>query len=97
MMQVIKTKNVFVGQERETLITFDGERKMWNLYAAIPKHFRRAQKYGWTPLKQWVLDDGTVVAMEFEAPERAISIKGAEKKKMSDKQMKNLFGDEDDE
>jgi hypothetical protein len=61
------------------------------------KHYNRAIKQGWVQTAQCVYDDNTVCGGTFEAPGHAITIRGAEKRKMSDKQMNNLFGDEDED
>jgi hypothetical protein len=69
---------------------------MWIMDSTVPKYFRKALKQGWTPVRQYVYDDGTVCAMVLTAPERSVTIRSTAKKQMSDKQMGNLF-DEDDE
>ena len=89
-MKTIRTSNKFTGQERETVLNYDVESKEWYMYSAIPKHFRKALKQKWTPITQWVDDDGSVVAMELTAPERAITIRNTDKKQLSDKQLNNL-------
>jgi hypothetical protein len=63
---------------------------MWVMDSMVPKHFRKALKQGWTPIRQYVYDDGTVCGMVLTAPDRAITIRNTDKKKMSEKQMTNL-------
>ena len=53
-------------------------------------------KQGWTPVKQYVYNDGTVCGMVLTAPERAITIRNTEKKQMSEKQLCNLTSDDDE-
>jgi hypothetical protein len=69
---------------------------MWIMDSTVPKYFRKALKQGWTPVRQYVYDDDTVCGMVLTAPERSVTIRNTAKKQMSDKQMGNLF-DEDDE
>lgn len=96
-METINVHYRLLNEERETLIVYDNINKVWVLDSMIPKHFHKALKQGWTPIKQWVYDDGTVCGMMLTAPERAITIRNAVKKQMSDKQLMNLFGDDDDD
>ena len=78
------------SEERETLLNYDSIEKVWIMDTTVPKHFRKAIKQGWTPIKQYVYEDDTICGMILTAPERAITIRGVEKKKLSDKQLKNL-------
>lgn len=95
-METIKVYGKLITDERETVLNYDGETKVWLMDTTIPKHFRRAIKQGWTPLRQYVYEDGTVCGMALTAPERSITIRSVEKKKMSEKQMENLFDDEEE-
>lgn len=89
-METIKISGRLTNEERETLLNFDSIEKMWTMDSMVPKHFRKALKQGWTPIKQFVYDDGTVCGMILTAPERAITIRNTEKKKLSEKQFNNL-------
>lgn len=89
-METIKVSGKLTNEERETLLNFDSIEKIWTMDSMVPKHFRKALKQGWTPIKQFVYDDGTVCGMILTAPERAITIRTTEKKKLSEKQLKNL-------
>ena len=89
-METIKIYEKLSAEERETLLNYDGVKKMWAMESTIPKHFRKAIKQGWTPIKQFVYEDGTVCGMILTAPERAVTIRTTEKKKLSEKQLKNL-------
>ena len=82
--------NKLTNEERETLLNYDSVKRLWIMDSFVPKHFRKALKQGWTPVKQYVYDDGTVFGMTLTAPERAISIRNTEKKKLSEKQRMNL-------
>lgn len=96
-METINVHYRLLNEERETLIIYDPTQKMWVMDTMIPKHFRKALKQGWTPLKQWVYDDGSVCGMELTAPPRAITIRSAAPKQMSASQLNNLFDDENED
>ena len=93
-MEVIKVNAKLTNEERETILNYDSITKAWIMDSTVPKHFRRAVKQGWLPIRQYVYDDDTICGMVLKAPERAVTIRNVEKKKMSEKQMKNL-SDED--
>lgn len=94
-METIKVYEKLSAEERETLLNYDGIEKMWTMESTVPKHFRKAIKQGWTPTRQYVYEDGTVCGMELTASERAITIRNASKKQMSEKQLENLNGDDE--
>ena len=94
-METIKLSGRLTAEERETVLVYDGIEKVWTMDSTIPKHFRKALKQGWTPIREFVYDDGTVCGMVLTAPERAITIRTTEKKKLSDKQMMNLCADDE--
>ena len=89
-MEVIKVNAKLTNEERETILNYDSITKEWIMDSTVPKHFRRAVKQGWLPIRQYVYDDDTICGMVLKAPERAVTIRNVEKKKMSEKQMKNL-------
>ena len=93
-METIKINGRLIAEERETLLNYDSINKEWTMDSTVPKHFRKAVKQGWTHIRQYIYDDGTVCGMVLRAPERAVTIRNVEKKQMSEKQMKNL-SDED--
>lgn len=95
-METIKVASRLSADEREVLLLYDAEKKMWTMDSTVPKYFRKALKQGWSPIRQYVYEDGTVCGMVLTAPERSVTIRNTAKKQMSDKQMGNLF-DEDDE
>ena len=89
-MKTIKISGRLTNEERETLLNYDSIEKMWVMDSMVPKHFRKALKQGWTPITQFVYDDGMVCGMILTAPERAVTIRSVEKKKLSEKQLKAL-------
>ena len=95
-METIKVYSELTKEERETLLNYDHIDKMWTMDSTVPKHFRKALKQGWTPVKQFVYEDGTVCGMVLTAPERSITIRNTEKKQMSEKQLGNLTKDDDE-
>ena len=89
-METVKVCNTLTMEEHETLLNYDSISKVWIMDSTVPKHFRKALKQGWIPIKQYIYDNGTVCGMTLTAPERAVTIRNVDKKKMSEKQMKNL-------
>jgi hypothetical protein len=89
-METIKVYEKISAEERETVLVYDNITKEWIMDSSVPKHFRKALKQGWNPIRQYVYDDDTVCAMVLTAPERAITIRNTEKKQMSEKQLGNL-------
>lgn len=98
-METVRVMTQLTSDERETVLNYSNEDKMWYAYTTILKHYNRFKKQGWEIKKQFVYEDGSVCGGEFIASDRSITIRNAEKKKMSDKQLCNLGGadDEDDE
>ena len=96
-MKTIKLTARLSAEERETILGYDNIDKVWTMDSTVPKHFNRALKQGWTPIAQFVYEDGTVCGMALTAPARAITIRNAEKKQMTEKQMRNLVSDDDEE
>lgn len=94
-METIKVNAKLINEERETILFYDYIDKTWTMDSTVVKHFNKALRQGWTPITQYVYDDGTVCGMVLTAPDRAVTIRNTEKKKMSDKQMGNLLNDED--
>lgn len=89
-METIKVTSRLIAEERETILTYDSIDKCWTMDSTVPKHFHKAQKQGWTPIRQYVYEDGTVCGMVLTAQDRAVTIRNTEKKKMSEKQLTNL-------
>ena len=90
-METIKISGMRLSsEEREVHIYFDPIEKMWMMDAFVPKYFRKAIKHGWTPVREYVYDDGTVCGMSLVGPERAISVRSVNKKQISEKQRNNF-------
>lgn len=87
MMETINIGTRLSNEEREIHIYLDPTERMWMVDAFMPKYFHKALKQGWTPIRQYVYEDGTVCGMSFAVPERCISFRNIEKKKLSAKQM----------
>ena len=96
-MKTINVNCTLSNKEKETILVYDNVDKLWTMDSTIPKHFNHALKQGWKPITEYLYEDGSVCGMVLTAPARAITIRSTEKKKLSDKQMKNLLGDNDDE
>lgn len=97
-METIKVNARLSAEERETILHYDGLNRIWTMDSMIPKHFRKATKQGWTPIIEYVYEDGTVCGMVLSASEKAITIRNPNKKRvMSERQMGNLQGHDDDE
>lgn len=94
-MEIIKMNGRLTTEEKETLLNYDCVENVWLMDSTVSKHFRKALKQGWTPIKQYVYDDGTVCGMVLTAPDRAITIRNVEKKQMSEKQLGNLQGSDE--
>ena len=95
-MEIIKVTGKLTAEERETMLNYDSVEKTWLMDSTVPKHFRKALKQGWMPIRQYMYDDGTVCGMTLTAPERAITIRNTTKKQMSEKQLGNLSGSDDE-
>lgn len=99
-MKIIRINSPLINAERETLLVYDNESKMWHMDSTITKHCNKVKKQGWTQTAEYVYGDGTVCGGVFEASDKAITFRDPNKKRvMSDKQMNNLHGhdDKDDE
>lgn len=94
MMETIKVYgNKLTNEERETLLYHDPITKSWTMDCTEMKFVRKAVKQGWTPIKQYVYEDGMVCGMVLTAPERSVTIRSTEKKQVSDKQLEALLQD----
>ena len=96
MMETIKIYSKLTLEERETLIHYDVVEDRWVMDSVTPKIFRKALKQGWTPVRQYVYEDGTVCGMVLTAPYRSITIRNTTKKQMSEKQLGNLNGSDEE-
>ena len=90
-METIKITGMRLSnEEREVHFYLDPIERVWIVDAFMPKYFRKLIKQGWTPIREYIYEDGTVCGMSFTAPERAISVRKPEKKKVSEKQREHL-------
>ena len=96
-MEIIKINSRLSIEERETILVYDNMNKKWIMDTTVPKHLNKAKKQGWTQIAEFIYDDNSVCGGAFEAPQRAITIRNAEKKQMTEKQMGNLCSDDEEE
>ena len=97
-MKIIKTNSRLSAEEKETVLLFDYATKKWHMDTTVMKHYNKAKKQGWTQVAEYIYEDGTVYGGAFEAPDKAITIRDPNKKRvMSELQMGNLQGHNDDE
>ena len=96
-METIKVTTRLSAEERETILNYDNVDRVWRMDSTVPKHFNKALKQKWTPIAQYVYEDGTICGMALTAPARAITIRSTEKKQMSEAQMCNLLGDDEED
>jgi hypothetical protein len=95
IMETIKVPGKLANTERETVLVYDNIDKVWRMDSTISKHIKKAKKQGWKQTAEYVYDDQTVCGGAFEASARAITIRSAEKKQMTEKQLGNLQEDEE--
>lgn len=95
-MKIIKVNSKITTEEKEAHLNYDLVSDRWVMDSTIPKVFNKALKQGWTPLVKYEYDDGTVAGYVLCAPYRAITIRNVEPKKMSEKQLGNLNGLDED-
>lgn len=96
-METIKLTGKLTNEERETVIVYDNIDKKWYADTTLSKHVNKFKKQGWSQTAEYVYEDGSVCGGAFVGSERAITIRNAEKKQMSEKQMNNLASDIDEE
>ncbi len=96
-MKTILVNNRLTIEERETVLVYSSVDKTWHMDTTVPKHANKAKKQGWKQTVEYVYDDGSLCGGAFEAPARAITIRNAEKKQMSEKQLGNLRDNEDED
>lgn len=96
-MDKIKVIGKLTNEERETVLVYNNADKVWHVDSTITKHANKFKKQGWKQIAEYTYEDGTPCGGAFEGPARAITFRSTEKKQMSEAQMGNLFGEEDDE
>lgn len=95
-MEIQKISDRLSSEEKETVLNYDYITKMWSVDCFVQKHFNKALKQGWKPIMKYEYDDGSAAGYRFEVPERAITFRSLEKKVLSDKQLANLMGKEEE-
>lgn len=90
MQRLMLKGHRLTSQEKETVMRYDYVDKVWIMDSTISTHYNKALRQGWTPLTEYVYEDGTVYGYKLEAPGRAVTIRSVEKKQVSEKQMENL-------
>lgn len=83
-------------EERETHLNFDPDTDTWVMESNIARHFNKALRNGWTPIRQYKYEDGTVAAMSLTASERGVTIKTPKKREFSDEHKAKLLGGQND-
>lgn len=96
-METIRINSRLTLEERETVLIYDSVDKVWKMDTTVLKHANKAKNQGWTQTAEYVYEDGMVCGGAFCAPQRAITIRNAEKKQMTEKQMGNLRSDDEEE
>ena len=97
-MNIIKVSSRLTNEEKETIVTYDNIDKVWRMESTITKHFNKALRQEWTPITQYVYEDGVVCGMVLEAPAHTITIRNPNKKRVvNDAQTRNLHKHDDDE
>ncbi len=96
-METIRINSRLTLEERETVLVYSSADKTWYVDTVVPKHMNKFKKQGWKQTAEYVYEDGSPCGGAFEGSERAITIRNAEKKQMSEKQMSNLFDDEEED
>lgn len=94
-MEITKLNGRLSQEEKEVILLYNPIDKMWTMDTSIMKYYNKAIKQGWTQTAKYIYEDGTVYGGVFEAPYHAITIRNSAKKQMTEKQMGNLFDDED--
>ena len=95
-MQIVKITERLTAEEKETLLLYDFVDKQWTMDTTVMKYYNKAKKQGWTQVKEFVYDDGSVCGGVFIGPDRAVTIRNVDPKQMSEKQIENLWQDEEE-
>jgi len=96
-METIKITSKLTNEERETVLVYSSLNKTWYVDTVVPKHMNKFKKQGWKQTAEYVYEDGSSCGGAFEGSERAITIRNAAKKQMSEKQLGNLHDNEDED
>lgn len=97
-METIRINSRISIDEKETVLVYSAADKMWYMDTVVSKHMNKAKKQDWTQTAEYVYEDGSVCGGVFEAPDKAITIRNPNKKRvMTEEQMKNLHRHDEDE
>lgn len=96
-MDKIRINSRLTLEERETVLVYSAVDKKWYADTVVSKHLSRFKKQGWKQTAEYVYEDGSICGGVFEGADRAITIRNAEKKQMSEKQMGNLLSDNEED
>lgn len=80
-------------EERETHLWYDPNTKTWTMESNIPKHFNKAVKQGWAVDHKFINEEGSVIAMQLSAAERAITIRTPVKREFNNNGFKDKNSD----
>lgn len=59
---------------------------MWVISTYVRKHIRKFEEKKYKKIKQILNSDGEIVYAEYEVPEKAVSFRGLEKRKITEEQ-----------
>lgn len=62
-------------EERETIFRIDELDDQWIADSSIQKDINKLKKMGWVLVNEQLYADGTVMAAQFKAPRKSLSIK----------------------
>jgi hypothetical protein len=97
-METIRINSRLTNEEKETILIYDSVDKKWRVDTVVSKHMNKFKKQEWLQLAEYVYDDGTVCGGVFEAPDKAVTFRNPNKKRvMSEEQMKNLHRNDDED
>ena len=97
-METIKITTHLSTEEKESVMVYDYVDKVWRAETVIPKHLNKWKKQGWKQTAEYIYDDGSVCGGAFVVPEKAVSFRNPNiKRVMSEKQMQNLHKNDDED
>lgn len=69
---------MFLKGERETILNYDPETRVWHAYTSYWPHIQKFKRLGWS-VKSIVQEDGQDICGDFYAPQKAVTIRNAAK------------------
>lgn len=89
------TNRKLMREERETIILYNEFDNCWVADTSCQKHIRKFENQGWTCTGEQYYPDGTIMAKQFKANAKAISIRDVNpnkpKRVMSEEHKQKLF------